>query len=137
MTAPARLDFDLQQVGKDLVDLRIVQGADHVQPFAMTDENGDPDPLTDADHGAVVEIQTHVRENIGDPDPPLSDWSLTGGQYVITDDAGGLWQLQLTAAETSAITWERALYDTKITYADGFVRFVLEGRVVVNQRVTV
>ncbi len=48
---------------------------------------------------------------------------------LVTDGTDGAVQMSLTAAETAALTAQDALFFMRLTFADGTVRTVLEGRV--------
>ena len=65
----------------------------------------------------------------------IIELSSSNGRIVLTPATGQL-QLQLTASETAALSFEAAVYDLEITSAGGEVIRVLQGNVTLSLEVT-
>lgn len=75
-----------------------------------------------------------VRAELASP-AVLIELTSANGRIVIDAPNGGI-TLRLSAAETAALTFTRAVYDLEIVYADGRVRRLLEGSFKVKGEVT-
>lgn len=75
-----------------------------------------------------------VRAELASPDV-LLELTAANGRIVLDALNGGI-ELRLSAAETAALTFTRAVYDLEIVYADGRVRRLLEGAFKVKPEVT-
>lgn len=111
------------------IDLVIEQGATFTADLSAADAAGDPIDLTG--YTARMSIKRDARESTA-----LLELTTANGRIIITA-ASGLVQLVLTAAETAAITWTRAVYDLELVSAGGDVTRLVEGAVSVSANVTV
>jgi len=60
----------------------------------------------------------------------------SGNGRIVLGTTDGKITLGLTATETAALTWQRAVYDLEIVHSDGSVRRLMEGSIKVRPEVT-
>lgn len=60
----------------------------------------------------------------------------TENSRIVLGGVAGTIQLEVSAADTNAITWKGGIYDLEIVFADGRVRRLLYGSVSVSPGVT-
>lgn len=76
----------------------------------------------------------HIRSEVASADVLLELTTANG--KIEFDPLEGQITLKLSAAETAALTWARAVYDLEIVHSDASVRRLLEGSVKVKPEVT-
>jgi len=110
------------------LNLKIDQGATFDQ--LVTWKTGTPPAAVNLT-GCTARMQ--VRGKLADTVVLLNLATPTG---IVLGGAAGTVTIKLTAAQTAAITWLAAVYDLEIVFADGTVRRLLAGSVVVSPEVT-
>lgn len=110
-------------------DFIIEQGATFQVKFTYQDAALTPISLV----GCTVRM--HVRKKITDPEI-LLDVSTVNGKVVMDQAAQGIFKMVVPAAETAAFTWRAGVYDIEVTYPDGTIDRILEGKVTVSLNVT-
>lgn len=110
--------------------LQIVQGETLAKTFNW--KAGKPVALPVDLTGCTARMQ--IRSKVGAV-AHLLELTTENGRIVLGGAAGTV-QLNLTAAETSAINWVSGVYDLEIVYLDGRVRRLISGAVVVSPEVT-
>lgn len=108
--------------------LVLEQGAQKDLVFALKDSNNNPIDLT----SWTAKLQ--IRETFDSTNPLLTLTSPASG-LVINAGAGTI-TLSITAAQTTALTVERAVWDLLGTDAGGAPRRLLQGVVNIMRRVT-
>lgn len=108
-------------------DIHVRDNADFGRRFTWRDGDSRPKDLTDAT------AMLQVRQSPGDAEPLLAldetDGLTLGGTAGTIDVA--------IAADTAAdFDWSRAIYDLRITLADGSVTTLLEGGVFVDRGIS-
>lgn len=83
----------------------IIKGGVYQKTFAITDDNGTPIPLNSA--------QINVTPNGATP----FSWTQANGKF--TNVSAGVYDLALTAADTTALTWESGTYHMAVVDGDG------------------
>jgi hypothetical protein len=78
----------------------IVRGAVYLKTFAITDENSDPITLT----SAQIDVEPNGAPNFS--------WTQANGKF--TNASPGVYDLALTAADTTAFTWDSGTYRMSI-----------------------
>ena len=76
----------------------------------------------------------HVRDAVASADVLLA-LTTENGRITLGGTAGTV-TLQLSAAETAAITWQRGVYDLEIVHANATVRRLLAGTIKLSPEVT-
>lgn len=110
--------------------LQIIQGETLAKTFNW--KAGSPTPTPVDLTGCTARMQ--IRSKVGAV-AHLMELTTENGRIVLGGAAGTV-QLNLTAAETSAINWVSGVYDLEIVYLDGRVRRLISGSVVVSPGVT-
>jgi len=110
------------------LDFEIEAGATFTADLAVTDEAGDPIDLTG--YTARMDIKRDARE-----DAALLSLTTDNAHVIITAPSGQL-LVYISAAETSALTFTRGIYDLEIVDALGRVTRLVEGAVIVKPEVT-
>lgn len=112
-----------------VIDLSIQQGATFDSPsFIWKDGSGVPIDLT----GCTAHMQ--IRQSTSAANT-LADMTTANGGLTLGGTAGTISML-LTAAQTTAITARRGVYDLKLIAANGVVRRFAEGEVTISPEVT-
>ncbi len=83
----------------------IVKGGVYQKTFTITDENGAAIPLNSA--------QIDVTPN---GDTPFS-WTQANGKFTVVSD--GVYDLALTASDTTALSWTAGSYSMNVVDGDG------------------
>jgi len=110
------------------VDLYIEQGSTFEHKFTWKDGNGDPIDLT----GYAAKMQ--IREKKGAVDV-LLELSTSNSMITLGGTAGTI-ELVISATDTAAITWKKAVYDLELVSATNKVTRLTEGNVTVSFEVT-
>ena len=66
----------------------------------------------------------------------LLELTTENSRIVLTDPTNGVLQLQVTAADTAALDFDRAVYDLELISGAGAVTPILEGIVYLSKEVT-
>lgn len=109
--------------------LTMYQGATFKRIIRLTDSTPTAIDLT----GATVRM--HVRATISDT-ATLIELTEANGRATITDAVGGEVTLLISATDTAALSFAKAVYDLEIEYHDGTVDRVLAGTVTLSKEVT-
>lgn len=107
-------------------DLTIIQGSTWGISWPVVDDDDQPLDLT----GWSVRAQVRPRTDSG---TVLWEWSTAANSASVS---GAAVTLRLTAAQSSAFTFSRAVYDIELTDGDGNVYRVAQGHVEVSPEVT-
>jgi hypothetical protein len=110
-------------------DLEIDQGSTYRQNFVW--KTGTP-KVPRSLVGCTARMQ--VRSNVGST-VVLCDLSTANGKIILNAIPGGI-DLMIPAAETSAFSFESAVYDLEIIFADGEVVRLMKGTVTLSKEVT-
>lgn len=115
------------------MDLKIEQGADFYLTMTYLDENGLPVNLTN--YTALMRVRASKDSTVN-----LAEYSTANSKITITG-ASGIITIRETAANTSAYTWVKGVFDLTITPPAGSpsalsVR-LLEGNAVLSRGVSV
>lgn len=110
-------------------NITIIQGA--TLDLLVTWRAGDPAVAVDLT-GCTARMQ--VREKITSPTPLISLTTENGG--IVLGGAAGTIRRFMDADDTADIDWKSGVYDLEIEFADGTVRRLLAGSVVVSPEVT-
>jgi len=110
-------------------NIEIEQGASFSRTITYQDSAGSAVDIT----GYTIRMQ--ARETVNSSTAYI-DINTTDGGVVITDAAAGEFKLTLTAAQTSAITVERGVYDLEVVDVSGNVTRLLQGSVVLDREIT-
>lgn len=72
------------------------------------------------------------------PQAGLSYLEMTteNGQIVIYDAAAGTFGIYLTAEQTAALNFNKAVYDLEIHWASGLVQRLIHGEIILSREVT-
>lgn len=111
------------------LDITIYQGATFKRIIRLKDSANVAIDLT----GGAARMQ--IRRVITDA-TPLIELAAANGRATIADAANGEVSLLIAAEDTSALDFERGVYDLEIEYSDGTVDRVLEGKVRLSKEVT-
>lgn len=109
--------------------LTMYQGATFKRIIRLTDSTPTAIDLT----GATVRM--HVRSTISDADT-LIELTEANGRATVTDAENGEVTLLISATDTAALSFSKAVYDLEIEYHDGTVDRVLAGTVTLSKEVT-
>lgn len=109
-------------------DLLIYQGSTYDKRWSW---NADGQPV---DISSAV-IKAQVRPTARAPLLFL-DMSSENGQIVIHDAAAGIFGIALSANQTSALNFSKAVYDLEVHWATGRVQRLIYGDVVLSIEVT-
>lgn len=109
-------------------DFEIPQGTTFSRTFTYKDNTGTPFDLT----GASIELKAYRSIK---SDTVVLDASTTGGDITIpAPETDGQFIFSLTAAQTSALSFETAAYyQLEVTFQDGTVKRPLEGNIVLSR----
>lgn len=110
------------------LNLVIEQGATFLVNMTWTDENSSPIDLTGYD------ARMDIKENINSVTPIIT-LSVTNTRIVLGGVAGTI-QLNITDADTTSLTFSRAVYDLEMISSGGQVTRLLEGSVTLSDEVT-
>jgi hypothetical protein len=110
-------------------DFIIEQGATFQVKFTYQDAALNPISLV----GCVVRM--HARRKITDPEI-LLDVSTVNGKVIMDEASQGIIKIIVSAAETASFTWRAAVYDIEVTYPDGVIDRILEGKISISLNVT-
>ena len=116
-----------------VVDLEINQGATFKFPLLWQDTQKPPQPIDITGRNARM----HIRQDIADTSTLLELTDANG--RIILGGAAGTIEIKLTAAETSAITWDYGVYDLELYYDDAgeeVVDKLIRGNISVIKEVT-
>ncbi len=106
-------------------DIHIDQGATFALTFAVLDSDEEPVPLTGAT--ATMEARSAVRST-------STLFSISSGSGITIDAANGLVACEITAAVTAEIN-HTGFYGLELTYSDGAVERLCEGRAFLHPQV--
>jgi len=113
--------------------LEIEQGSTYIEPLNWYQEDG----ITPIDLTGCT-AKAHFRASIDSPDI-LLELSTENNRIKINPVTGGI-DLHLTAVETNAITFQSALYDLEIYFAEQsgevYTYRLLKGKVKVSKQIT-
>ena len=109
--------------------LTIYQGSTFKRIIRLTDSTPEAIDLT----GATARM--HIRAAITDT-ATLIELTEANGRALITDEVGGEVTLVISATDTAALSFSKAVYDLEIEYNDGTVDRVLAGTVKLSKEVT-
>lgn len=109
--------------------LTMYQGATFKRVIRLADSTPEPIDLT----GATVRM--HVRATISDT-ATLIELTEANGRATVTDAENGEVTLLISATDTAALSFGKAVYDLEIEYSDGTVDRVLAGTVTLSKEVT-
>jgi len=112
------------------INLSIDQGATFHK--GITWKVGDPTPLPVDLTGCTARMQ--VRESI-DSENIFIELTTENGRITLGTTDGSV-SLDINATDTAALDWKRGVYDLEIIFANGVVRRLLSGTVVVSPEVT-
>ena len=111
-------------------NLNIIQGSDYGLNLTVTVSGGsEPMDLT----GASARLQARPTVTSQATYIDLTD---ENGITILEPPTSGLMQINLSAAETSAINVDSGVYDLELITAAGQVTRLLEGRVILDREVT-
>ena len=113
------------------LNLAIEQGATWTHGLALKAGPGATAPALDL---TGYSARMHIRTEIAAADPLIALTS-ANGRITLTPAEGRI-DLRLSATDTAALTFERAVYDLEIESAGGEVTRVLQGFVSLNLQVT-
>ncbi len=83
----------------------IIKGGVYQKTFAITDEGGTPIPL----NSAQIDVEPNGATNFS--------WTQANGKFTLVSP--GVYDLNLTASDTTAFTWESGTYRMVVEDADG------------------
>ena len=109
-------------------DLVIEQGATLNKSFVWKDSTGTPINLTS------YTARMQIRPSVGSSEV-LLELTTLNGRITITGSEGKI-QLNVSAADTAAITWQRGKSDLELVSAPGVVTRLLSGDVEISKEVT-
>lgn len=109
-----------------IVNLEIEQGATWIYQVTLKTSAGAAYDVT----GYTVRM--HIREDIRDT-TPLETLTTTDGEIVI---ATNVLTLTLSSAATTALNFDKAVYDIEIVSMAGVVTRIMEGTVTLDKEVT-
>jgi len=110
------------------VDLTIEQGSDWALTFPVLDSEDEPVDVS------AWSARAQVRARAEDA-TILHDWTSTSPTGGIKLGLQGI-TLSVTAAQSSAWTWRRGVWDLELVDPDGVVTRIAKGRVHVDPEVT-
>jgi len=84
---------------------------------------------------AGFDARAHFRASVSATGTPLIELDVSGGGIVLDNTAKTI-TLKMTAAETAALTWTRAVYDLEMESGTGVVTRIAAGAVTVSKEVT-
>lgn len=108
--------------------IKIDQGSDFSLVVEWKDPAGAPINMTG------FSAKMDIRDRAGDPD--LIDSFSVGSGLTITGAAGRV-TLSITASESSAWDFDRAVYDLEVTSGGGAKTRLIQGAVLLSREVTV
>lgn len=109
-------------------NLTIYQGATFVDQLVW--KTGEPATPVDFT-GATARMQIRQLQK-----SPTFLMSLTTEDGRITLGPDGIIKIEISATDTSAITFTGGVYDLEIVFSNGYVRRFMEGNVIVSGEVT-
>ena len=107
--------------------LNLYRDADYRRTVRLLDKDGEPFSTV----GARSRLQVRC-----DPDDPVVLLDASDDNGLLSTAADGAINIRFTAAVTGALQFDEAVYDLKLTWADGGVDPVLKGPVRVEPSVT-
>lgn len=108
-------------MGQAQFPIEVVQGVSYLQPFYYFDESGEIIDLTDCT------AQMQARQTVNSDDPPILDWSTSGGEITIDGPAGCV-LVSVTAEDTAALEQTvGAIYNLLLIFPSGFVQELVSG----------
>lgn len=110
-------------------DFIIEQGATFQVKFTYQDAALNPISL----EGCTVRM--HARRKINDPEI-LLDVSTINGKVIMDEAENGIIKMVVSGSETAGFTWRAAVYDIEVTYPDGVIDRILEGKITISLNVT-
>ncbi len=110
------------------INLRIDKGATFTKYLTWKADNA-PVDLTGC--AARMHIRTKA-DAAGDPLAALT----TENSGVILGGTAGTVELRMSAADTSALSFKKGVYDLEVVFTDGTVKRLMEGEVEVTPEVT-
>jgi hypothetical protein len=112
--------------------IQIIQGETYTKIFPWK-AGSSSNLVTPVDlTGCTAKMQ--VRSKVSSPDV-LLELSTQNSKIVLGGITGEV-KINLSAAETSSLTWTSGVYDLKIQFPDGSVRRLLSGTVSVSPEIT-
>jgi hypothetical protein len=112
-------------------NFEIEQGANFSATLTWKDPDGNPIIITDY----TIRMMARVTMEDAEPVITLSTVSPPGG-IIITDGAGGKFQITMNAAQTAALNFNEALYDLEMVSPTGHVTRLIEGKIALKHEVT-
>ena len=120
-------------MGAAVYDFEIDQGAYWSQLLLWQDQDGNPIDLSG--YSAAMEI----RQNVGDPDPPLVSLSTSGGGITLGGQDGTV-LLEIEAAVTATLPATtgvtKCFYDLNLDPGDGRINRLIRGVMTIQPEVT-
>jgi len=109
-------------------DLLIYQGSTYDKRWTWKSD-GTPVDLS----SAQIKAQARPAPRAG---LQYLDMTTENGQIVIHDAIGGTFGIYLTAEQTAALNFDKAVYDLEIHWATGLVQRLIHGEIVLSREVT-
>ncbi|MDE0724799.1 MAG: hypothetical protein OSB62_08915 [Alphaproteobacteria bacterium] len=107
----------------------IEQGATFKSELTFTDSNNAVVDLT----GYAIRMQARIKASSPETVLNLS----VGAGITITDAGGGLFEIEISATDTAALTGGQVLvYDLELETPTGHVTRLLEGKIMISPEVT-
>lgn len=110
-------------------NMTIEQGATFTRDIVYTDKNGTAIDLT----GSTITM--HVRENVDSSDTLLVASTGSDSRISLTNATAGKFRINVSAADTSALSFRRAVYQIEIEYSDSTVDRILQGNINLSKEV--
>lgn len=115
----------MSAVGKS--NIKIIQGATFRKRFVW---NAGGAPVNLTDWKARMQIRpSHESKTV------IAELTTENGMIVITPE-DGVFQLDMPATITAALSFEEAVYDIELEALDGYVKRIVEGRATLLPEVT-
>ena len=115
-----------------IYDFEVEQGATFKRSFLYSNKGtGIPYDIT----GCKIRMQVRKAQQ----QPVIIEATTENGKFTITDGPGGEFAMNLSAADTAALTTKEALYDIEIEFPDGppaTVNRILKGSFKVDPSIT-
>lgn len=106
------------------LNLTIDRGADFTLQLAITEDDG------------ITAVDCTGYTFAADIRPDFDSDVLTSFNITEVNLANGNISVSLTDEQTAALTYDRCVYDVKMTDASGVVTYLMRGRLIIQGRVT-
>lgn len=109
-------------------NLEILQGSTYDKRFAWK-AGGVPVDLS------AVTLKCQARADVS-ADETLIEMTVSNGRLQIYDAVGGIFGIYLSAQETAALSFRRAVYDLEVHWASGEAARLMRGVITLDREVT-